>query len=156
MPDHIALYYHYTIPSSITQFIKFALIGALNTGVDFGILNTLSYFTGVYAGARLIPLNAVSFVIALVNSYALNKYWTFRAAGQGVSGVEFGKFLAISLVGLAINTGALVLVTSFFAPPFGFSIQLWENFAKAAATGVSLIWNFAGYKYIVFRKIVSA
>lgn len=134
------------------QFIKFALIGALNTGVDFGILNLLSYLTGIYAGARLAPLNAVSFGVAVINSYVLNKYWTFQAGSGGVSGAEFGKFLFVSLVGLGINTGVLSLVTGLVAPPADFSPQLWENAAKLAATGLSLIWNFAGYKFIVFRS----
>ena len=134
------------------QFLKFALIGALNTGVDFGILNLLSHFTGTYAGPRLIPLNMVSFGVALVNSYVLNKYWTFRATQSGVSSVEFGKFAIVSLVGLGINTGALVLITSVVSAPLGLLPQLWENAAKIFATGFSLIWNFAGYKFVVFKK----
>jgi len=134
------------------QFIKFALIGALNTGVDFGILNALSYATGIYAGVGLIPLNAVSFGVALINSYVLNKYWTFQAGRGGVSGAEFGKFLFVSLVGLGINTGVLTLITGLVEPPLNLSPQLWENVAKLAATGFSLIWNFAGYKYIVFQS----
>lgn len=137
---------------SISQFVKFVAIGILNTGVDFGILNFLSYATGIYAGPKLTLLNAASFGVALINSYVLNKYWTFQAGGQGVSGKEFGGFAFVSVVGFLINSGVLVFVTTFFDPPFVFSAQLWENIAKIMATGFSLVWNFVGYKFWVFRK----
>ena len=43
-------------------------------------------------------------------------------------------------------------VTTFIPPFFGLSPELWANLAKVAATGFSLIWNFIGYKFIVFKK----
>lgn len=139
---------------SVSQFIKFVAIGILNTALDFGILNLLSYLTGIYAGPKLVPLNLISFAIAVTNSYFLNRYWTFKITGARVSGVEFGSFVGITLIGFGINTGVLVLITTFFDPPFGLSPHLWENVAKVIATGFSLIWNFAGYKFWVFRRPV--
>jgi len=42
------------------QIAKFALVGFLNTAIDFGILNFLSVIFSVTKGAGIIPINAVS------------------------------------------------------------------------------------------------
>src|SRR3989344_6814534 len=60
------------------QFSKFALVGVLNTAIDFGILNLLIFVTGIASGLAIIPLNAVSFSTAIVNSSFWNKKWVFK------------------------------------------------------------------------------
>jgi putative flippase GtrA len=135
---------------TIIQFGKFVIVGTLNTGIDFGILNLLSWLTGIYGGSRLAPMNVPGFLIALVNSYMLNKYWTFKAHSRLSSGGEIGAFVLVSAIGLCVNTALLVVITRSMILPFGFSPQFWENIAKVMATGGSLLWNFVGYKYIVF------
>ncbi|MDP3795357.1 MAG: GtrA family protein [bacterium] len=140
------------MPPFIVQFTKFVLVGGFNTLLDFGILNLLSYVTGIYGGWKLAFINIAGFSVAVTSSYFLNKYWTFKATANGVSGVEFFTFLLIAVVGFALNSLILVAITTFVAPPpFGFGPQLWENVAKACATVVSMAWNFTGYKFIVFR-----
>jgi putative flippase GtrA len=37
-------------------------------------------------------------------------------------------------------------------PALGLSPQIWENVAKLIATGVYIVWNFIGYKLIVFKE----
>jgi putative flippase GtrA len=134
------------------QFLKFAIIGAINTGIDFAILNILSKMTGITKGDGLIPLNAISFTIAVTNSYFLNKRWAFGDSTQGEGGKKFSLFLIISVIGAVLNTSIVRFVATNIDPMFGLSPQLWLNVAKAAATGVSLVWNFAGYKLFVFKK----
>jgi len=136
----------------VAQFSKFVIVGLLNTAIDFGVLNLLSFLTGVYSGAALIALNSVAFLAAVTNSYFLNKYWTF-AAKDGARTTEISKFLIISFIGLGINNAIVYGVTTFMALPLGrIGPALWENLAKMAATGISLIWNFIGYKFFVFKK----
>ncbi len=139
----------------IRQFSKFVVIGLMNTAIDFAILNLLMWWIGIYKGSWIILLNALSFSVAVINSYLWNKYWTFRAkeadeAGEVVK--EFSQFAAVTLIGLAINTSVVFGVTTFVQPLFGLSPEIWANLAKVAATGFSLIWNFIGYKFIVFKK----
>jgi putative flippase GtrA len=134
------------------QFGKFIVVGTLNTGIDFGVLNLLSWLTGIYAGRRLAPMNAPGFLIALANSYMLNKYWTFKNHSHSSSGGELGTFVLVSAIGLCVNTALLVVITKSMILPFGLTPRLWENMAKAVATGGSLMWNFVGYKYIVFER----
>jgi putative flippase GtrA len=41
----------------LIQFGKFLAVGTLNTGIDFGTLNLLSWLTGIYGGVQLAPIN---------------------------------------------------------------------------------------------------
>ena len=136
----------------IVQFSKFIVIGVLNTGIDFAILNLLMWQTGIYSGRYIILLNAISFSVAVINSYFWNKFWIFRAKETTQTGKEFFQFIAITLIGMAINTAIVYSVTTLISPMFGLSEGLWANLAKVAATGISLIWNFTGYKLLVFKK----
>lgn len=65
---------------------------------------------------------------------------------------ELILFFAVSIVGTLINSGIVVLITSYVDPVFGLKAEPWLNVAKAAATGISLVWNFVGYKVLVFRR----
>ena len=134
------------------QFSKFVLIGFLNTGIDFAILNLLMWQTGIYSGKYIILLNAIAFSVAVTNSYFWNKFWIFRAKETEKKAGEFAQFVAVTLVGMAINTTIVYSVTTLVSPMFGLSVELWANLAKAAATSISLVWNFTGYKLIVFKR----
>lgn len=135
----------------IWQFAKFGLIGVLNTLLDFGVLNFLSYLTKVYSGSTLILLNIFAFLAANINSYFWNKSWTFSSRSRNVA-AEFGKFLIVSVIGFGINSLILWILTSLINPLAGISPQIWENIAKLAATVIYTIWNFIGYKLIVFKE----
>ncbi len=137
------------------QLAKFAVVGAMNTAVDFAVLNFLLWATGIYSGRWIILLNAIAFTAAVINSYIWNKFWTFRAEETTQAGVvtkEFSQFLIVSLIGMGINSGIVYGITTFIPPILGIGPEFWANFAKLAATGASLVWNFIGYKFIVFKR----
>ncbi|MFI5205944.1 MAG: GtrA family protein, partial [Candidatus Paceibacterales bacterium] len=126
------------------QFAKFALVGVLNTAIDFGVLNSLIIMTKIASGIGIIPLNIISFSAATANSYYWNKKWVF-----GVNKSSFIVFIAVTLIGLGMNTGVVYVLTTFVPPMFVSSEALWANFAKVLATVLSLIWNFVGYRLVV-------
>ncbi|MEA3273382.1 MAG: GtrA family protein [Patescibacteria group bacterium] len=148
------------------QFGKFLVTGGLNTGIDFGVLYLLMVITGENQGIYTLIFPAVSFSVATVNSFFMNKYWTFsqkKSRSQKEEAKSFAQFMAISIGGLLINAGVVYLVSNFVSPFLGLGIlsnrfsqekiqSLWVLFAKAMATGISLIWNFVGYKFWVFKK----
>lgn len=68
------------------------------------------------------------------------------------AGGEFLSFVLISIVAALINFLIVKFGTSNLPPQFGLSVELWANLVKAAATAVSLIWNFLGYKFVVFKR----
>lgn len=134
------------------QFFRFAIVGGINTGVDFLILNIEMLLTGINSGPLMFLQNIISFSIATTNSYFLNKRWTFKDNSNQQEGFKFAQFLFISILGALINSGIVYAVTTFVDPMFGLSANLWANLAKVLATGISLIWNFVGYKFFVFKK----
>ena len=135
--------------SFMTQVVKFAVVGFLNTAIDFGILNILSRLTETFTGFVVGGVNVPGFIAAVFNSYFWNKFWVFRGR-EGMS-QDFVKFFVVTLVGLGINSGIVILVTTYIPPSFGMSEARWLNVAKVLATGVSMVWNFMGYKFLVFR-----
>ncbi len=64
----------------------------------------------------------------------------------------------ITVVGLGVNTGVVFIVTNYFSPlylpivNFQLTERMWLVFASLVATAFSLIWNFIGYKFVVFKK----
>ncbi|MBI4708784.1 MAG: GtrA family protein [Candidatus Portnoybacteria bacterium] len=141
----------------VYQFVKYVLVGGLNTLIDFEILNILMWQSGIYKGEYIILFNAISFVIAITNSYTWNRFWTFKEARESQAqkesvGKEFTQFMIVSLIGLGVNSGLVYLITTYINPFFDLSPAIWANLAKAAATALSLLWNFIGYKFIVFDQ----
>lgn len=137
----------------IKQFSKFVIVGGINTGIDFLILNLLIHLTGINSGPDLFLLNSTSFSIAVINSYFMNKRWTFQDKTKIEQvPIKFSAFFIISVIGLVINGLILTSITTYIPAPLGLSAVLWANIAKLMATGFSLIWNFIGYKLFVFKK----
>lgn len=137
----------------IKQISKFIVVGIINTGIDFAVLNALMFSMKIYSGKWLILFNSISFAAAVINSYFLNKYWTFKAQNASeLNTKQFSQFLIISIVGISINDAIVYGIATFTSPLFGFSPQIWTNTAKIFATLASMIWNFIGYKFIVFKK----
>lgn len=74
--------------------------------------------------------------------------------GGGEISHQFAAFVIVSLVGLVINSTVIVAASYFLSPILETytNEDTIKNVAKAMATGVSLVWNFLGYKMIVFKK----
>lgn len=144
------------VTRTIKQFSKFIIVGGVNTGIDFLILNVLMYVTSINSGPMLFLLNCISFSVAVVNSYYMNKRWTFKEAAAGLEDkkatLQFSQFFIVSVIGIVINGMILTGITTLIPAPFGIGDQLWANVAKLFATGASLVWNFVGYKLFVFKK----
>jgi len=136
----------------VKQLVRFVVVGGINTGIDFLILNIEMFFTKITSGPGMLAQNAISFGLATINSYYLNKVWTFEDKDKKNGKFKFTQFLTVSIIGLIINTSLIYLFTTFVDPMFGIGPQLWANIGKVLATGISLIWNFLGYKFIVFKK----
>lgn len=136
----------------LSQFIKFAIVGVINTFVDFLVLNFLMWLTKIYSGWSIILLNSISFTCAVINSYFLNKHWTFAEAKDNKKSLQFIRFFLVSVGGILINNGIVYFGTTFVKPIFNFSPHLWANGVKVTAVLASLIWNFVGYKIWVFKN----
>lgn len=135
----------------IKQAIKFVLVGVLNTLVDLAVLNVLILVSGVSSGFGYSVFKGISFTVAVINSYFLNKFWTFKVQKMGGAKKEFAQFFTVSLIGFGINVGVASLVVNVVGPQFGIAPKIWANIGAICATLVGMTWNFLGYKFIVFK-----
>lgn len=141
----------------IKQFLKFILVGFLNTAIYFGVLNLLMFFSKLHQGWLYSLFIALAFILSVSNSYIWNKRWTFRK-GKDFKGNEFSKFLLISGISFALNVGIASFLNNYLGPQFDISPYLWANLSAVVAAGFTTLINFFGYKYLVFgtvRKITS-
>lgn len=130
----------------VRQAGRFVLVGVFADVVDIKVFQLLFW---------LVPFSLffkiVSFLIAVVIKYAINKYWTFEKTGEGASR-EAVQFFAVTIVGLLLNVASFYCATKIIGPQFALSTTLWTELSIIFAALVAAIWNFLGYKFLVFKK----
>lgn len=138
--------------SGIIQFVKFALVGVSNTAVDWIVYYALIHTVITTVDQKSIA-KAISFVVAVINSYIWNTIWTFRkeysktVGGKGelsLKGKVFGKFIVVSLIGWGVN----YLV---FRYTLG-QISNRDIVALVFASGSAIVWNFFANKFWTYKK----
>ncbi|MCP6726632.1 MAG: GtrA family protein [Patescibacteria group bacterium] len=135
----------------LLQAARFFLVGGLNTFIDLGILNLLIFVGGTAVGIWFSVFKGIAFVVAVLNSYVWNKYWTFNVKTRR-QGKEFVQFLLVSIVGFIINVGVASFFVNVVGAPDTISENIWANVSAGIATLTAMLWNFMGYKLIVFKK----
>jgi putative flippase GtrA len=157
------------------EFSKFAIVGFFNASIDFLMLNALSHVTGVTAGFKVGGINIPGVLLVITSSYLLNKIWVFGENETMKSDSSHGdpglsakilyqlrrfvwlfrhspRFVIITGGSIFFNSLAMVFFTSpRFFPLFDIPSDLWLNVAKIFVSAGIMVWNFLGYKYIVFR-----
>jgi putative flippase GtrA len=136
---------------TVFQIGKSFLVGILNTFIDLGILNLLIWISGFSSGWMYTLFKGTSFSVSVVNSYFWNKFWSFEKKSK-TELKEFGQFFSITLGGLLIHLVIGSLVVNVIGPHFGLSSEIWANVGGIAAALTGFLWNFFGYKLIVFKK----
>ncbi len=136
---------------ALFQFGKFIPIGVSNTAIDFGVLNLLILITGATKGYMYSVFIALAFLVAVTNSYLWNKFWTFDSRGRKDIHKEFAKFLMVAGVGLAIKVATATYVVNMIEPMWGLSDIVWANIGSLVSLVVMVVWDFFGYKYLVFN-----
>jgi putative flippase GtrA len=136
---------------SLFQMGKTFLVGILNTLIDLAILNVLMDVFSIASGWPYTIFKAFSFSCATINSYLWNKFWSFEEEGKAKA-QEFGKFYTVTIGGLIIHIVVSSVVVNIVGPQFGLSDQIWGTIGGIAAAFFGFLWNFFGYKLIVFKK----
>lgn len=150
----------------VWQLAKFIVIGGLNTVVDLGVLAFLTFFFKNYfqisstetifsLGTAVITFYSIykgaSFIIANINSYYWNKYWTFDVNNKKTT-KEVTQFFIVSIIGFVINILTASYVFGSINAFAGLNSDQWGLIGAIFGSIAGLVWNFVGYKLWVFKK----
>ncbi len=150
----ISLAGHFGIPRrEAERFFKFLVVGTVGFVVDFGTLTFLVEVMG------FIPVvaNTFSFSLAVLSNFTLNRYWTYPDSRSKRRRIQLLQFGVVSVIGLAINNGILVLLQG----PFDLLLDALHAPAalsgyipaKMVGTVVVLFWNFFINRYWTYNDV---
>jgi putative flippase GtrA len=131
---------------SATQFVKFAVVGAVGTVVNLAVLKLTLLVWEQFSATTPFAVEAfasgLAFAVAVVNNFLLNRWWTFRSSGPAYR--QFGKFLTVSIAGLCLNE----LVFWVFRDQLGLDVLLSQLIAIACVLPFNFVfnklWSFRG------------
>ncbi|MBU3126711.1 GtrA family protein [Clostridium tagluense] len=142
---------------SLTQFIKYSLVGATNVIIDLIILNILSYATGITSGKMLFVFNLIAFFVYSICSYNLNKKFTFKETAPKKAYFPYASVLFFSMI---LNSLMLVLLTSHNplihhmhrGAPMVKLKHIWFNICILIDSTTIGLLGFSINKFFVFNK----
>ncbi len=130
------------------QVVRFALTGGLNTLVDLLILNGLLWLFPTGSSGMLLAYNSLAYSTGAINSFLLNKYWTFGQKRR-TTRAELARFALITLCSIAWS-GLILWLASRALHPFLFNTTVWANVSKLVAIGGTALISYLGMRLWVF------
>ncbi len=134
----------------IFQLLRFAVVGGLNTAIDVLLFNLLVWMFPTSDMYMIILLNSVAYFTGALNSFFLNKLWTFRQRSNTTSG-QVMRFIMVTSLGIVCND-AFLWVASAVLTSLNLQSFFWTNVAKVAAIGGSVLVSYLGMRFSVFTK----
>ncbi|MBN2536204.1 MAG: GtrA family protein [Spirochaetales bacterium] len=120
------------------QFIRFNLVGLVNTVITFIVFALLNKVFSINKFAA----EPIGYVCGLINSYFMNKIWTFGKKHRYHT-IEVMKFVIVN--GIALGGTLLILM---FSEDYLHIDVLW---GKCIAYCFSIPVNYLGFKFWVFK-----
>lgn len=118
----------------LLQFCKFGLVGTLCFCIDYGVMVLLTEATKL----DYFLSSAVSFTISVVVNYILSMRFVFKGKDNLNRIQEMGIFIALSLIGLALNQMIMWIAVEFF--------RVFYAVAKIFSTMLVTVYNFISRK----------
>jgi len=120
------------------QMVRFGCVGVVAVSIDFVVYRSLADLTGLTSGAK-----AVSFVVATVAAYLLNRHWTFGTPGGGA---RLAAFIALYASTFLVNVGVNAWMLWFLPGDVVVAFLI----AQAASSAI----NFVMLRTVIFRASV--
>lgn len=123
---------------------KFLLVGILNTVVGNGLMFLLYNL----AGFGYWPATAISYSLASIMSYFLNRYFTFQYKGSGF----------VVILRFALNIAVCYLLAYGIAQPMirylltDASPKIQDNIAMLSGMCLFVGFNYLGQRFFTFRE----
>jgi putative flippase GtrA len=132
----------------IWQFVRFGLVGCLNTTIDLLVLNCMLWLWPTQNIAKLLLFNTTAYACGALNSFFINRYWTFQRAGrpQAREGV---RFLLMTLATIGCNDLILWFMGNILHPVH-LNETLWSNISKVVAIVCTFLVSYLGMRLWVY------
>ena len=122
------------IKKLLLQFCKFGLVGTLCFFIDYGVMILLTETSGL----GYFLSSAISFTLSVVVNYILSMRFVFKGKDELNKFQEMAIFVALSVVGLALNQMIMWIAVEFF--------RVFYAVAKIFSTMLVTVYNFISRK----------
>lgn len=123
----------------LTGLRKYVLVGIIATGVDWALFSFLVFVLHW----NYLLAGIVSFVVATFAGYLSGLRLVFRG-GRFQRWVEIAFSYIASLLGFAMHLAVLFVLVGW--------LDVHVFVAKAVATGVTFLWNYAARFFWIFER----
>jgi putative flippase GtrA len=124
----------------LQKIARYIISGSTAALVNVGILFVLVDFVHIH----YLSASIVSYLLALVVSFSLQKFWTFRESASGAVHTQFALYTVITLVNLGINTALMYAFVSV--------LGIWYLLAQIISGLLIAVMSYFVYQRFVFRK----
>ena len=131
------------------EFIRFGIVGFLNTLIDYGVMNILMFALKVNQGSGFIAIKTFSIALSVVFSYYANLLWTFKLKKGNKE--QLIKFVVLSVITIGVN----VWIAGYMVDNINVSLDkyLWANIASLIGAVVAIVMRYFGSRVIFKKKI---
>jgi putative flippase GtrA len=128
---------------NMVQIFKFAAVGCVNTMIDWAVYFIILKLFPAESVIFYTAAKGFSYLCGIINSFFLNRNWTFKDILRDNEGGRFIKFMLVNAVGLGFNSISVYIFLNL-------------NFSHIAslflATAITFSFNFLLNKLWVFRE----
>ena len=121
------------------KMARYLTSGATAAATNIGILFLLVQFGQMH----YLPASVIAFVCSVAVSFTLQKFWTFQDHHTHDVHSQFGRYLAVILTNLALNTIFVYTLVEKFA--------VWYLLAQPISGLLLAVAGYYAYKHLVFQ-----
>ncbi len=134
----------------LTRFLRFGLVGTLNTIVDIVVLNILLWIYPTRDTWQILAFNSLACMVGACNSFFWNKIWTFQYR-EPVTAKLVLRFAGVSLVSMLGNNIILWILLQWLPSTLA-SAGPGATLLKIAVAATMMLFSFAGQLTLVFVR----
>lgn len=127
------------LSGKILAFLKFGITGVSGLIIDFSLT---WLFKDEFHFNKFVA-NAIGFSAAVISNYIIHRNWTFKD-NKSKAGPQFTAFVTVSVIGLLLNSGIILLLDNWLSVNFYIS--------KAVAIFIVFFWNFSVNYFFIFKS----
>ncbi len=118
------------------ELVKFGIVGLCST-----FYNYITYIILYFLFGKIIIASIIGYSVGLLNSYLLGKNWVFRSKSNNKKRLII-SFLLVYAIGCFISSTIIFSINRVYDA---------YNIAWIIGTAYSIVNNFIGSKFIVFK-----